>query len=80
MPGESCVFPKCSTSRKDKMISLFKVQTPDKSNDQSILWIKDLTNIILKYSVKDLIKRMQSYKLYIHKGHLTPYQTYSFNM
>ena len=53
MPGENCAFPKCSTSRKDKGISLFKVPTPDKTNDESIKWTKDLIDIILKYRVKD---------------------------
>ena len=58
MPGENWVFPKCSTSRKDKG------QKMDKSGQK---WTKDLIDIIFKYRVKDqsLIKRMQSYKLYI---------------
>ena len=38
MPGVKCAFPKCSTSRKDKGISLFKIPTPDKTNDESIKW------------------------------------------
>ena len=68
MPGENCAFPKCSISRKDKGISLFKVLTPDKTNDENIKWTKDLIDIILKYCVKDqsLIKHMQSYELYIY--------------
>ena len=80
MPGENCAFPKCSTSRKDKGISLFKVPTPDKTNDESIKWTKDLIDIILKYRVKDqfLIKRMRSYKLYICAKHFTPDQIYIY--
>ena len=68
MPGKNCAFPKCSISRKDKGISLFKVLTPDKTNDENIKWTKDLIDIILKYCVKDqsLIKCMQSYELYIY--------------
>ena len=53
MPGENCTFPKCSTSRKDNRISLFKVPNPGKTNDESINCTKDLTDIILKYRVKD---------------------------
>ena len=80
MLGENCAFPKCSTSRKDKGISLFKVPTPDKTNHESIKWTKDLIDIILKYHVKDqsLIKRMQSYKLYICERHFIPDQIYIY--
>ena len=44
------IMPKCSTSLKYKAISLFKVSTPDKTNDK---WTKYLIDIILKYRVKD---------------------------
>ena len=65
MSRENCAFTKCSTSRKG--ISSFKVPTPDETNDESIKWTKDLTDIILKYRVKDqsLTRLMQSYKLYV---------------
>ena len=53
MLGKNCVFPKCSTSRKDKGITLFKVSTFDKTNDENIKWAKDLVDIILKRCVKD---------------------------
>ena len=53
MPGENCAFLKCSTSRKDKGTNLFKVPTPDKTNDGNIRWAKDLIDIILKYRGKD---------------------------
>ena len=53
MPGGNCAFPKCSTSRKDKGISLFKVTNPDKTNDEGIKCSKGLTDIILKDRVKD---------------------------
>ena len=80
MPGENCAFPKCITSRKDKGISLFKVPTPDKTNDESIKWTKDLIDVTLKYRVKgqSLIKRMQPYKLYICEKHFTPDQIYVY--
>ena len=63
-------------------MSLFKVSTPDKTNDESIKWTKDLIDIILKYRVKDqsLIKRMQSYKLYICEKHFTPDQIYVYQV
>ena len=78
MPGENFPFLKCSTSRKVKGISLFEVPAPDKTNDESIKWTKDLINIFLKYLVKDhsLIKRTQPCKLYICKIHFTPDQIY----
>ena len=80
MSAENCAFPKSNTSRKDKGISLFKVSTPDRTNDKSIKWTKDPIDIILKYHVKDqsLIKRMQSYKLYICERHVTPDQIYIY--
>ena len=67
MSRENCAFPKCSTSRKDKGISLLKVPTPDKTNNESIKWTKDITDITLKYRLKDesLIRRIQSHKLHI---------------
>ena len=78
MPGETFPFLKCSSSRKDKGISLFEVPAPDKTNDESIKWTKDLKNIFLKYLVKDqsLIKRMQSCKLYICELLFTPDKIY----
>ena len=78
MPGENFPFLKCSSSRKDKGISLFEVPAPDKTNDESIKWTKDLKNIFLKYLVKDqsLIKRMQSCKLYICELLFTPDKIY----
>ena len=59
MSRENCAFPKCSTSRKDKGISLLKVPSPDKANNESIKWTKDITDITLKYHLKDesLIRR-----------------------
>ena len=80
MPGEKCAFPRCSTSRKYKGIILFKVPAPDKTNDERIKWTKNLIDIILKYRVKDqsLIKRMQSYKLYICETHFAPDQIYIY--
>ena len=78
MPGENFPFLKCSTSRNVKGISLFEVLAPDKTNDESIKWAKDLINIFLKYLVKDqsLLKRLQPCKLYICEIHFTPDQIY----
>ena len=38
------------------------VATPDKTNEESVKWTKDIIDIILKYRLKDQspIKRMQS--------------------
>ena len=59
-------------SRNGKGISLFKILTPDKTNDESIKWTKYLIDIILKHRVKgqSLMKRMQYYNLYISDSHL----------
>ena len=40
---------------------VYEVPAPDKTNDESIKWTKDLINVILKYFIKDqsLIKHMQ---------------------
>ena len=44
---------------KNKGISLFRVPTPDKTNDENAKWMKDLIDIV-KYCVKveSLIKRI----------------------
>ena len=59
---------------------VYEVPAPDKTNDESIKWTKDLLNIILKYFIKDqsLIKHMQSYKLFICEIHSTPDQIYVY--
>ena len=46
---------------------VYEVPAPDKTNNESIKWTKDLINIILKYCAKhqSLVKRMRSNKLYI---------------
>ena len=51
---------------------VYEVPAPDKTNNESIKWTKDLINIILKYCVKhqSLVKRMWSNKLYICEIHL----------
>ena len=73
MPREKCAFRKCSTSRKDKRISLFKAPTSDKTNDESIKWAKGLIDITLKQLLKDesLIKRIQLYNLHICETQFT---------
>ena len=59
---------------------VYEVPVPDKINDESTKSTKDPINIILKYCLKDqyLIKRMQSYKLYICQIHFTPDQIYIY--
>ena len=46
---------------------VYEVPAPDKTNNESIKWTKDLINIILKYCAnhQSLVKRMRSNKLYI---------------
>ena len=58
----------------------FAFPTPDKANDESIKWTKDLIDKILKYYSKDefLINCMESYKLYIFEKHFTPDQMYIY--
>ena len=63
MPGENCAFPKCSNSRKDKIVSLFKVLTPDKTNDANIKWTRDL--IYNRYYFDISCKRSISDKTYV---------------
>ena len=45
-----------------------------------IKWTKNLVDNTVKYCVKDesLIKRIQSYKLYIYERHFTPEQIYMY--
>ena len=51
---------------------VYEVPAPDKTNNESIKWTKDLINIILKYCVKhqSLVKCMRSNKPYIYEIHL----------
>ena len=46
MPGENCDIFGCSTSRKNKGISIFKVPLPN--NEFNKKWNRDLINIIKK--------------------------------
>ena len=72
--SDNCAFPKCSTSRKDKLISLPEVPTPDKTNNESIERTKDFRDFIIKYRVKgeSMIKLVQQYKLHVFERHFIP--------
>ena len=78
MPGENCAIPKCSTSRKNKDISIFKVPLPN--NEFNKKWSKQLIDEILKYRQRDasLNERIQKYKLFICERHFPPDQIYIY--
>ena len=71
MPGENCVIFGCSTSKRHKGVSIFKVPSPN--NDVNKKWNSDLISIITRgRQVDELLKeRIQSCKLYICERHFS---------
>lgn len=78
MPGENCAIFGCSTSRRHKDISIFKVPLPN--SDFNKTWGEKLINIITKDRVidKQLRKRIDTFKLYICERHFSPDQFYVY--
>ena len=72
IPGENCAIFGCSTSRRNKGISIFKVPLPN--NEFNKKWNRDLINIITKDRQVDepLKKRIASCNLYICERHFLP--------
>ena len=78
MPGENCAIVGCSTSRRHKGISIFKVPLPN--NEFNKKWNRDLINIITKDRQLDepLKKRIASCNLYICERHFSPEQIWKY--
>ena len=78
MPGENCAIVGCSTSRKHKGISIFKVPLPN--NEFNKKWNRDLINIITKDRQvgEPLKKRIVSCNLYICERHFSPEQIWKY--
>ena len=78
MPGENCAIVGCSTSRRHKGISIFKVLLPN--NEFNKKWNRDLINIITKDRQVDepLKKRIASCNLYICGRHFSPEQIWKY--
>ena len=79
MPGENCANVGCSTSRRHKGISIFKVPLPN--NEFNKKWNRDLINIITKDRQVDepLNKRIASCNLYICERHFSPEQIWEIS-
>ena len=78
MPGENCAIVGCSTSRRHKGISIFKVPLPN--NELNKKWNRDLINIITKDRQLDepLKKRIAICNLYICERHFSPEQIWKY--
>ena len=78
MPGGNCAIVGCSTSRRHKGISIFKVPLPN--NEFNKKWNRDLINIITKDRQVDepLKKRIASCNLYICERHFSPEQIWKY--
>ena len=78
MPGENCAIVGCSTSRRHKGISIFKVPLP--KNEFSKKWNRDLINIITKDRQVDepIKKRIASCNLYICERQFSPEQIWKY--
>ena len=78
MPGENCAIFGCSTSRRHKGISIFKVPLPN--NEFNKKWNRDLINIITKERQVDepLKKRIVSCNLYICERHFSREQIWKY--
>ena len=78
MPGENCAIFGCSTSRRNKGISFFKV--PLANSEVNKAWGNELINIITKDREIDasLRTRINSRKLFICELHFSPQQYYVY--
>lgn len=76
MPGENCSIYNCSTSRKNKGISIWKLPTPN--NDFNKKWREDLISVILRDRDKDsnLKRQIDNDRLHICEKHFTTDQMY----
>ena len=74
MPGANCSIFGCSSSRKSKGCSIFKL--PASSNDFNKKWRGDLLNVIRKERVVDdiLKRRIDADRLHICERHFSDYQ------
>ena len=76
MPGENCAIFGCSTSRRHKGVSIFKI--PVAKDEENKNWVRQLINIVTKDRQVDelLKKRIESGRIYICERHFTPEQFY----
>ena len=80
MPGDNCAIFGCSTSRRHKSISIFKVPLPNSEVNKK--WSSELINII---TTKDrevdasLRKRINTCKLFICERHFSPDQIWTYS-
>ena len=76
MPGENCAIYGCSSSRRNKGISLWKLPTPN--TDFNKKWRADLLNIVLKDRVMDsnLKRQIETDRIYICELHFGQDQLY----
>ena len=78
MPGANCSIFGCSSSRKSKGCSIFKLPAPN--NDFNKKWWGDLLNVIKKDRVVDdsLKCQIDADMLHICERHFSDYQFYFY--
>ena len=78
MPGENCAIVGCSTNRRHKDISLFKLPTAKPNDETTMSWRKAMLNVITRHRVVDSVFRRQinNDKVYICERHFLPGDLY----
>lgn len=76
MPGDNCSIFGCSTSRKEKGVSIWKIPAP--KDEATAEWRKKLIGIVLRDRVLDenLQRQLDNDRLHICEKHFTDDQLY----
>ena len=78
MPGENCAIVGCSTNRRHKDISLFKLPTAKPNDETTMSWRKAMLNVITRDRAVDSDFRQQINidKVYICERYFLPGDLY----
>ena len=74
MPGANCSIFGCSTSRRNKELSIFKIPLPNSETNKK--WRSELINVVTKDRVIDqnLQRQIDTNKIYICERHFSEEQ------
>ena len=78
MPGENCAIVECSTNRRHKDISLFKLPTAKPNDETTMSWSKAMLNVISRETVvdSDFGPQINNGKVYVCERHFLPGDLY----
>ena len=78
MPGENCAIVGCSTNRRHKDSSLFKLPTAKPNDETTMSWRKAMLNVITTDRVadSDFRRQINNDKVYICETHFLPGDLY----